>query len=104
MVKSINGQRFRVWELTPGRANEALDLAVYSYGALCGLLHFGLKLNLRADEVAIAWARPAPAQSEVAPTLVVAQSVLDAKPLPIAPPAAPAPPERRSLLGRYAAR
>lgn len=46
------GQRFRVWQLPPGRANEALDLRVYAYAALCGLLHAGLKLNRRADEVA----------------------------------------------------
>ncbi|MEX3961037.1 phage terminase large subunit family protein [Paraburkholderia sp. EG286B] len=52
VAKLVNGQRFRVWELSPGRANEALDLAVYSYAALCGLLHFGLKLNKRAEEIA----------------------------------------------------
>jgi phage terminase large subunit GpA-like protein len=45
------GQRYRVWELRPGRANEALDCRVYNYAALCGLLHFGLSLNKRADEV-----------------------------------------------------
>lgn len=54
VTKILNGQKFRIWELPPGRANEALDLAVYSYAALCGLLHFGLKLNKRADELAIA--------------------------------------------------
>jgi phage terminase large subunit GpA-like protein len=51
VVKVMNGQRFRVWELAPGRANEALDLAVYSYAALCGLIHMGLMLNKRADEM-----------------------------------------------------
>src|SRR5260364_416091 len=45
------GRRFRVWELRPGRANEALDCRVYAYAALCGLLHLGLKLNRRADEI-----------------------------------------------------
>ena len=45
--KHANGQYYRVWELPPGRANEALDCRVYAYGALCGLLHFGLKLNKR---------------------------------------------------------
>lgn len=53
VVKFSNGQKHRVWELTPGRANEALDTRVYAYGALCGLLHFGLKLNVRAADVAI---------------------------------------------------
>lgn len=52
IVKITNGQKYRVWELPPGRANEALDLAVYSYAALCGLIHYGLKLNKRAESVA----------------------------------------------------
>lgn len=51
VTKQRNGQRFRVWELPPGRANEALDCRVYAYAALCGLLYFGLKLNKRADDV-----------------------------------------------------
>lgn len=69
VAKLVNGQRFRVWELPPGRANEALDLAVYSYAALCGLMHFGLKLNKRADEVAIAptLIDPPPESEVVAP-------------------------------------
>jgi phage terminase large subunit GpA-like protein len=39
---------FSIWEQIPGRANEALDCLVYSYAALCGLKHMGLKLNVRA--------------------------------------------------------
>jgi hypothetical protein len=31
---------------------------VYAYAALCGLLHLGLKLNRRADEVALTIAEP----------------------------------------------
>ncbi|MDY7560207.1 phage terminase large subunit family protein [Pseudomonas sp. CCC3.2] len=49
--KTSGGQTYRVWELPPGRANEALDCRVYAYAALCGLLHAGLKLNKRAEEV-----------------------------------------------------
>ena len=45
------GQKFWKWELPNGRANEALDCRVYAYAALCGLLHMGLKLNRRADEI-----------------------------------------------------
>ncbi len=45
------GVRYRVWEIMPGRANEALDCRVYAYGALCGLLHAGLKLNRLAENV-----------------------------------------------------
>ena len=52
VTKAAGGHKFRVWELPPGRANEALDCRVYAYAALCGLLHFGLKLNRRADETA----------------------------------------------------
>lgn len=51
MTKFANGQKFRVWELPPGRANEALDIRVYGYAALCGLMHMGLKLNRRVEAV-----------------------------------------------------
>ncbi|WP_310630812.1 phage terminase large subunit family protein [Paraburkholderia sp.] len=51
VTKFANGQKFRVWELPPGRANEALDIRVYGYAALCGLMHMGLKLNKRVDAV-----------------------------------------------------
>ncbi|WP_392563214.1 phage terminase large subunit family protein (plasmid) [Orbus sturtevantii] len=51
IVKSANGQKFRVWELRPGRANEALDCRVYAYAALCGLFQFGLKLNNLAQKI-----------------------------------------------------
>jgi phage terminase large subunit GpA-like protein len=45
ITKSAGGVRYRVWELSKGRANEALDCRVYAYAALCGLIHLGLKLN-----------------------------------------------------------
>jgi phage terminase large subunit GpA-like protein len=51
IVKVSGGQKYRVWDLPPGRANEALDCRVYAYAALCGLSHLGLKLNVTADEV-----------------------------------------------------
>jgi phage terminase large subunit GpA-like protein len=51
LVKVSGGQKFRVWDLPPGRANEALDCRVYGYAALCGLTYLGLKLNQTADEV-----------------------------------------------------
>jgi phage terminase large subunit GpA-like protein len=62
VVKQENGQRFRVWELPPGRANEALDMRVYAYAALCGLQHLGLKLNKRVDgvEAAAVVSEPSP--------------------------------------------
>ncbi|HIH0334388.1 TPA: phage terminase large subunit family protein [Serratia marcescens] len=66
VLKVSGGQRYRVWEQLPGRANEALDCRVYSYAALCGLFYLGLKLNLLADNIAINPDRllPAPQQPE----------------------------------------
>ena len=66
VLKVSGGQRYRVWEQLPGRANEALDCRVYSYAALCGLFYLGLKLNLLADNIAINPDRllPSPPQPE----------------------------------------
>jgi phage terminase large subunit GpA-like protein len=82
IVKSLRGHHYRVWELPPGRANEALDIRVYAYAALCGLFYFGFKLNRRADEVAAggpvvpaprpmpaAPARPVPVNQSPGPTV-----------------------------------
>lgn len=73
VMKEQAGKRYRVWELPPGRANEALDCRVYAFGALCGLLHFGLQLNRRADAVG-AWTPP-PA-SRRAPGAVTSSSTI----------------------------
>lgn len=89
VVKVVSGQKFRVWELPPGRANEALDCRVYAYGALCGLTHLGLKLNKRADDIAIplqmggdgVWAPPAAdAPPPVATPEAMASTEANAKP------------------------
>ncbi len=87
VVKAANGQRYRVWEQIPGRANEALDLAVYSYAALCGLLHFGLKLNRRADEIV---GTPGAARSVPTPEDAAGEAV-DIAIVPRAPPQAAVP-------------
>ncbi|WP_233863495.1 phage terminase large subunit family protein [Paraburkholderia adhaesiva] len=55
IVKEVAGHKFYVWELPAGRANEALDCRVYAYAALCGLLHFGLRLNVFTDRAAAAY-------------------------------------------------
>lgn len=90
VVKVTGGQRFRVWEQLPGRANEALDCRVYAYAALCGLMHFGLQLNKRADDVV---------RTVGPPVVIEMDSVGDAP----AAAAAPTPkPERRSLINRLA--
>ena len=86
VTKELRGQKFRVWELAPGRANEALDCRVYAYAALCGLLHFGLQLNRQVDAVApVATDEPKEAPAEQIPPGLVVQT----PPLP-RPPAAPA--------------
>ncbi len=51
-VREFAGHRFYVWELPPGRANEALDCRVYAYSALAGLLHFGFRLNVHTQRAA----------------------------------------------------
>lgn len=68
VTKVVNGQKFRVWEPRPGRANEALDCRVYGYAALCGLMHMGLKLNRRVEAVEsdpTQLVEPAPAEPTV---------------------------------------
>jgi phage terminase large subunit GpA-like protein len=84
VVKTSGGRRFRVWELPGGRANEALDCRVYAYAALCGLLHFGLQLNRRADAIG-AWVTPPASPSN--PTGTVST---------------PAPAVRKSIVQRLA--
>jgi phage terminase large subunit GpA-like protein len=91
VTKLVNGQKFRIWELPPGRANEALDLAVYSYAALCGLIHRGLKLNRRADGVIEPYAA-----EEVAPAAPASPVVAPVASAPSAPPA------RKSFASRLA--
>jgi phage terminase large subunit GpA-like protein len=72
--KFAGGQHYRVWELPPGRANEALDCRVYAYAALCGLMHIGLKLNKRAAAVAVPCGTSDPAPESAAD--VAAEPVL----------------------------
>lgn len=94
VVKVGGGQRYRVWELPPGRANEALDCRVYAYAALCGLLHFGLKLNRRADEVAAALAGSMPISMAIEPAV-------DTPPDPIVQPQI-VQPQKKTLASRLA--
>jgi phage terminase large subunit GpA-like protein len=100
IVKTVRGARFRVWELPPGRANEALDCRVYAYAALCGLMHFGLRLNKRADELV--------AESATSTITVIDDGAL-VEPTVVAPRAsgpavtAPgAPPAKRTRLSQLA--
>lgn len=97
VLKFVNGQRFRVWELAPGRANEALDCRVYAYAALCGLIHFGLKLN-RAAEVAEAPRTEAEAEVVIAPITAAPQIATAAM---AARPSGP-PAQKRTLISRLA--
>lgn len=55
-IKEVGGQKYRVWVLPGGKANEAIDCRVYSYAALHGLMHIGLRLNREADKVGAAGA------------------------------------------------
>ncbi|HET6606734.1 MAG TPA: phage terminase large subunit family protein [Rhodopila sp.] len=103
-TKMVNGQRFRVWELPAGRANEALDLAVYSYAALCGLMHFGLKLNRRAEAVEATRGAPLPVR-RAEPEQPKIQGLVYEPGVPAAAmivKAGQAAPKRRGFAGRLA--
>lgn len=65
-IEGEGAQKIRKWVPIPGRANERLDCRVYAYAALRGLIHMGLKLNRRAEDVgaAISIVTPAPAEAE----------------------------------------
>lgn len=63
VLRRSGGQAFRIWELPSGKANEALDCRVYAYAALAGLLHLGMKLNRRVDEVSVVPPEPLPVEA-----------------------------------------
>jgi phage terminase large subunit GpA-like protein len=86
VVKEQSGRKFRVWELPSGRANEALDCRVYAYGALCGLMHMGLRLNRKAEDVGASAPAPSALSADADHT--------EAGAIP-ASPAAPAPQPKR---------
>lgn len=102
IVKQANGQKYRVWELPPGRANEALDLAVYSYAALCGLIHYGLKLNKRAESTAMPYVANAIDDEPVmvVPPVDVVAVIAAPASQPVAAPVAK--PGRKSFASRLA--
>jgi phage terminase large subunit GpA-like protein len=72
MLKVSGGHQYRVWVLPNGKANEALDCRVYSYAALCGLAHFGLKLNRLVDEVSPVLAGAPPSRVESTAAIALA--------------------------------
>ena len=78
--KEERGQVYRVWELPAGRANEALDCRVYAYGALCGLNHFGLKLNQRTDRMKETDFEPMPEPVQLEPDATVIKVTEPEKP------------------------
>ena len=83
-TKLVGGQKYRVWVLPPGKANEAIDCRVYAYAALHGMMHMGFKLNREAEKV-----------GAIAATKLVEQPVDEVPeptaPLPQATPLAPGP-------------
>ncbi len=95
--KTSGGQHYRVWELPNGRANEALDCRVYAYAALCGLLHMGLKLNKRAEDVNALIGLPIPKVAASEPSAPEP----DVPPSPAQRPP-PAKPKKRSSVSRMA--
>jgi phage terminase large subunit GpA-like protein len=90
-LKDIGGRTVRIWETPSGRANEASDCRVYAYTALCGLQHFGLKLNQRVERLTSGEFVPAP---EVVEVQQFAGPVVAARPEPVA--------KKKSLVNRLA--
>lgn len=96
-IKEVGGQRFRVWTLPGGRANEALDCRVYAYAALHGLMHMGLRLNREAEKVGAELEPLAAVEPITAPA--------PAAPAPAGPTIAIAAPElKKNTLGARLAR
>jgi phage terminase large subunit GpA-like protein len=50
-VRYSKGFPVHYWWKPDGKRNEALDIRVYAYAALQGLISMGLQLNKRAGEV-----------------------------------------------------
>ena len=84
-LKTVKGQTFRVWEVLPGRANEALDMRVYAYAALCGLLYFGIKLNVLADRVEAPYIPAAAKAVMPEPAAIAYQGPVYEKPAQVGP-------------------
>jgi len=98
--KTSGGQHYRVWELPNGRANEALDCRVYAYAALCGLMHMGLKLNKRAEEVNASIGTPVHRPEPQAPELAIEEGAHERASGPRVIQAAPT--KKRTLASRLA--
>ena len=86
VTEKANGRRVRVWRQKPGRRNEAFDLRVYNYAALCALQNAGLKLNQFAAQVGAT--RP----QDRGPVQIAST---DQQPVQ-QPPSAPVSPQRRA--------
>lgn len=94
-LKEIGRRKVRIWETPSGKANEAADCRVYAYAALCGLLHFGLQLNRRA-EITLP-APPAADRDAIALPAAQPDHQPDGMPAPAARPSA-----KKSLIARLA--
>ena len=74
-TKHVRGFAIRYWYLPGGQRNEALDLSVYSNGALHGLIASGLNLNKRATKLDEQFPQPVEVRKEkpAAPVPVVSR-------------------------------
>jgi phage terminase large subunit GpA-like protein len=97
VTREVGRRKVRVWETPAGKANEAADCRVYAYAALCGLVHFGLQLNKRADALKIA----APYHELPALPAPPVEASDNSPAMPAAPKAA-APPKPKSVISRLA--
>lgn len=107
-IEGEGSKKTRRWMPVPGRANERLDCRVYALAALRGLMHLGLKLNRKADEVGAAItdipeAPPVADSTDDAPDPVSTDAPPTATPQtvpPPEPPKTPPPPPAEPRRGR----
>lgn len=91
-IKVLGGQKYRIWVLPAGKANEALDCRVYAYAALHGMMHMGFGLNREADRVTQSESRAQPVST--APAETTTQS---APAVTVGPKVTTAPGKKKSL-------
>jgi len=103
--REAGGHPYWVWILPAGKANEALDVRVYAYAALHGLMQLGLFLNRRADGVGAAMTASTTAPATVAdatsPIVVTQEEPVN---LIMAGAPAPAPQAGKKSMGSLLAR
>ena len=76
-----NGQMVRAWKAKSGHRDEAFDLRVYNYAALCALQNMGVQLNRHAQKVGAT----RPEEREIVQSTPSPEARAQSKPTPTKP-------------------